>query len=1021
MPKSAEQGAKLLAVRIVVRQVCYTMLLVLAGLINPDQGMMQPWAHPEELDVAIQLSQRGKQSLDAGDEAEAISYAEKALAIVEKIKGLHADTAMSQENLAGLYMLTGDYAKAEPLYQNSFKVRTRIFGPNHPLAAVSMRNLGKLFYTIGDYSKAEASLHKAQIILERNPGPNAKFLAGVMNEFGELYRTKGSYKKAERYYLKALAVVEKELGSFSIETATALMNLAKLYQATGAFSKAEPLYKRALTIQEKQDPKDSYTMDIKSNLATLYVDTGAYDMAEPIFLELLAAAHESNALELATCLNNLGEVYKNIGDYAKAISLLERSLEVRTKKKLGYKSMVTGLVNLASAYLATGEVEKSEPLLLQALEIQKNNAPKHFKMGTILGSLASVYTAAGKRSEAEPLYAEALSILEATFGSDHPILAQVRGNLVVFRWSQGLWPEALDQARRVVSIQDVNTRRFLVWGEEERKRAYMASLEASTSALVSFALDAPGETAPAATELGLEVVLQRKGRVLDVQADSFLRLRRSLASEDKVLLAKYQKATTALATLSMKGSGGLPSDQHLDRLTKEQQRISLLETELSARSNRFRAEVTRITVAQVQRKIPSKTALLEWVRYRPFKPKATKGEPQWGAPRYAAYILKADGPPILVSLPEDAEVIDKQLSQLLSATRRPGSNLALQVMAQELGRSLLSPLHAHLGETERVFLSPDGLLNLLPFGIIQDAQGRYLFERYEITYLTSGRDLLRPVIPHRMLQPMLIVADPDFGPINTSGEQQVSQGACSTDVDRSALRFGRLKCTGEEARALRTLLKLSTSQVLTQGQATEAAVKQVRRPRMLHLATHGFFLPDLLKAETEFSRGASLEPDNWPTVRSRGNALLQSGLALAGANRGISASAADDGILTALEVASLNLEGTELAVLSACETGIGEIKNGEGVYGLRRAFVLAGVRTQVVSLWKVDDKATKDFMVDYYKQVQAGNGRSAALRAAQRETMKRKGRAHPYYWAAFIVIGDPTPIPLDGPTIPIAS
>ena len=322
----------------------------------------------------------------------------------------------------------------------------------------------------------------------------------------------------------------------------------------------------------------------------------------------------------------------------------------------------------------------------------------------------------------------------------------------------------------------------------------------------------------------------------------------------------------------------------------------------------------------------------------------------------------------------------------------------------------MQPIRAHLGSAQQLLLSPDGALNLLPFGVLQDAKGRLLAEQYELTYLTSGRDLLRPVTPGGPSHPALLLADPDFGPLEAPpGEAAVEQRR-SVDFNRGALRFGPLAGTAQEAQVLRSLLKLNESQVLTQGRATETALKKVHGPKILHLATHGFFLTDLPEDLNSSSRGAGLEPTQRPSAPQRENPLLRSGLALAGANQ-LRSGPDDDGILTALEVASLDLQGTELAVLSACETGVGDVHTGEGVYGLRRALVLAGVRTQVASLWKVDDAATTEFMVAYYRHVQAGLGRSAALRAVQRAMRQDPARAHPYYWAAFVVIGDASPLP----------
>jgi CHAT domain-containing protein len=254
------------------------------------------------------------------------------------------------------------------------------------------------------------------------------------------------------------------------------------------------------------------------------------------------------------------------------------------------------------------------------------------------------------------------------------------------------------------------------------------------------------------------------------------------------------------------------------------------------------------------------------------------------------------------------------------------------------------------------------------------------------------------------------MADPDYGKSAAAGPPLETglKPVRSADLDRSGLVFTALAGTAAEAKALQGLLKLDREHVLTGRNASEGRLKALRGPRILHVATHGFFLTD-----REIER-AALKPvgfgSDTPPLPLSENPLLRSGLALAGAN-GRRSGERDDGILTAAEAAQLDLRGTQLVVLSACETGVGKVQTGEGVYGLRRALVLAGAQTQVASLWKVADKATQELMVDYYQRLLKGEGRSAALRSVQEALLADPARRHPYYWAAFVPLGNWTPLP----------
>lgn len=330
-------------------------------------------------------------------------------------------------------------------------------------------------------------------------------------------------------------------------------------------------------------------------------------------------------------------------------------------------------------------------------------------------------------------------------------------------------------------------------------------------------------------------------------------------------------------------------------------------------------------------------------------------------------------------------------------------------VAKELYEKLFKPLRPHLGNAQQLLVSPDGALNLVPFAALIDESGAYLGSKKSVTYLTSGRELLRFGTTTLAKSDMVVVANPDYGPLSKQPDQVDStvQPTRSLDLDREGITFKPLPATAKEAEKLKGLLKITDDNLLTHAKATEERFKQLHGPRILHVATHGFFLKDN-ELPTAKLRQISLAQGKPPLPLGE-NPLLRSGLALAGANQRRSGEK-DDGILTAAEVAQMDLRGTRLVVLSACETGVGDVKNGEGVYGLRRAVVLAGAESQVTSLWQVADDATKDLMVDYYKRLLNGEGRSEALRNAQLTMMKSKDRSHPYHWAAFVPIGDWRPL-----------
>jgi CHAT domain-containing protein/Tfp pilus assembly protein PilF len=968
-----------------------------------------------DLAEARRLDGQILQYFAAGQYQEATPLAQRVLAIREKELGAeHPDIAAALNNLAELYRVTAAYAKAEPLYRRALAIREKALGPKHPYTAQSLSNLALLYIAIGAYMRAEPLLRRALIIDESDKalGPDHPDTATVLNNLAALCYSTGAYAKAEPLFQRALAIAEKALGAEHPDTAQSLNNLAELYRATGAYAKAEPLYQRALAIREKAlGPEHPYTAQSLNNLAGLYRATGAYVKAELFYQRALAITEKApEHRDNAVVLNDLALLYSATGAFAKAEPLFKRALAIR-EKVLGpeHPDIAQSLNNLALLYEATDAYAKAEPLLERALAIsEKALGPEHPNTAVPLSNLAVLYHVTGAYAKAEPLFKRALAIREKALGPEHPDTAGSLINLATLYNAAGASAKAEPLFERAQGIYEINTARFLLSGDEARKRDYLRQRLGNANDYVSFSLAAAG---PGAKALGLTAVLQYKGRVLDAMADSVALLRRSVDPKDQGLFNELAAVAQQLSALTYRGLGNLSPQAYrelLDTLKHEQER---LEGELSARSAAFSQAVTAVTLDGVRQRLPADAALVEWFRYQPFDAKAKDQKTRWGAPRYVAYVLRRKGEPAAIDLGA-AQDIDKSVRDFRSALSDPARTASYRDAAHELFRQLIKPLHSSLSGVNRLLASPDGALNLVPFAALMDEHGGYVAQRYELTYLTSGRDLLRVAAPAPASGAPVVIADPDFGQSASWGPPR-DISSYPSDLDRSGLVFTPLAGTVDEAKALRRLLRLDAREVLTGADATEEKLKGLRGPRILHVATHGFFLSDQQMA------AAALQPLSFgadtPPLPPSENPLLRSGIALAGANARRSGKA-DDGILTAAEAAQLDLRGTGLVVLSACETGLGQVQQGEGVYGLRRALVLAGAQAQLVSLWKVADAHTQALMVDYYKRLLKGEGRSAALRETQQAMIANPATRHPYYWAAFVPIGNWTPLTTKGST-----
>ncbi|WP_437758328.1 CHAT domain-containing protein [Sorangium sp. So ce1389] len=666
------------------------------------------------------------------------------------------------------------------------------------------------------------------------------------------------------------------------------------------------------------------------------------------------------------------------------------------------------------ALYGQGRFDAAIPLAERVLGLREKALGKeHPEVAASLDSLAALYTAKEDYARAEPLYRRALAIREKALGPEHPDVATLHKNRAALYQARGDAPGALQMIEQAANIDDHNAAILLATGSDEQKRAFMATLRGTTDSAVSQHVQfTPADAA--ARRLALTTVLRRKGLSLDAMAYGLAALRRRASVEDRLLLDKLSHVSAELSTLTWRGAEPLrpgQSTEDYDNAQLAQYRANLarldaerqaLEAEIGRRSPELRTKLSPVSLAQVQAAVPDGAALVELFRYQPFNPRGTEAaNRRWGNARYVAYVLRHRGDIAWADLGEAAPIEDAA-DRLLRALRRPATDP--RPAARALDALVMQPIRRLLGSTRQVLLSPDAALNLVPFGALLDEEGRYLVERYAFTYLSSGRDLLRLRATAPSREGAVVLAAPDYDYTAAPAGQRGESSLSSEDVDAPA-HFTPLAGAANDGRTLSRAL--GGARLLLGQAATESAVKALRGPQVLHIVTHGFFAS---------GHEAPEPPLELLTVGSRGpraigslhlhvdDPLLRSGLALAGANR--RATGDDNGILTAMEASQIDLNGTKLVVLSACQSGVGESTSGDGVYGLRRALVMAGAETQILSLWNANYASTHELMLGYYTRLKAGGGRSESMRQAQLAMLATPERAHPHYWASFIVSGN---------------
>lgn len=968
-------------------------------------------SHPA---IANTLNNFALQYYTQGEYAQAEQLYQRSLGIYERLLGpIHPSVAQSLNNLGLLYFTKGQYAKAEPLYQRSLSIYEQSPPPDRTQVAITLNNLALLYYTQGDYPKAEPIYQKSLDSFQKLLGSEHPNVAQSLNNLAYLYYAAGDYGKAEPLYHQSLAIYQKVFGPDHPKVAETLNNLALLYHAEGKYAKAEPLYQRSFTIRKMVFGDNHPDVGTSlNNLAELFRAQGQYAKAEPFYIRSINIYEKSLGPEhslVATALNNLALLYDTQGTYAKALTYYQRSLAIY-EKELGpnHPNVALSLNNIAEVYRTVGEYAKAEPFYQRSLAIrEKALGPNHPDVGQSFNNLGLSYFLQGQIPQAEAFYLKSLAIWEKSLGVNHPSLARSLNNLALLYEQQNDIQKAIQFTRRGLEIEETNLSQNLVLGSEQDKREYLATFTGTTDTTISLHLQIAPNNLDAA-KLALTTILRRKGRVLDVLGQNTQKLRQRLDPSAQQQLDQLVIVRSQLSKLAFEKN--LSTDQRQAQLQALSQQSQTLELNLSRKSIAFQQATQPVSLEAVQSAIPAKAALLEFIQYRPFNPQLSLGQ-QWGAPRYAVYLLGGQGDPKWADLGPVANLqplIDTFLKSVKDLRQKPEE---VKANARKLDAQLMQPIRALFKlQPQQLLIAPDSQLNLIPFAALVDEQNRYLLENYRITYLTSGRDLIRTRDAIVKAQNPLVLANPSFNQAAPKPKAGItlalSRGSEERSGDLARLSFSPLPATAIEADAIIPLLP--SARLFTGTQATVTRVKQSPNPRILHLATHGFFLKNNLPDQPQ--RPGHSQPF---TIE---NPLLRSGLALAGFNGREGGD--DDGVLTALEVSGLDLRATQLVVLSACETGLGEVANGEGVYGLRRAFALAGAQSQLMSLWRVSDQGTKDLMIRYYQALAKGQGRGDALRQVQlamlQQTIQGQDQGgdlelnyqHPYYWSAFIPIGD---------------
>jgi CHAT domain-containing protein/tetratricopeptide (TPR) repeat protein len=973
-----------------------------------------------------------------GKYADAEPLYRRATAIDEKALAPGDDgLAKDYNNLGDLEEKQGKYADAEQLYSKSLGIDLKVHGKDHPAVATDLSNLGVLFTEEGKYSTAEAIFVRVLAINEQNPGPESTVTASVLDNLAALYQDEGRYPDAEPLLRRALAILSKVLGPDHPEVATNLNNLGALYAAEGRYAEADTFYHHALDIREKKFGQMHPLVALSlANLALLDKDQGKWGEAEAMYrqamaidLKTLGEVHP----RVAVLLNNMATMYIEEGKFADAERLLRGAVAIN-EKVYGPNHPVTAqsLHNLGEVYREEGKPADAEPIFQRSLTInEKALGPNHPDVADNLIGLASTYQEEGKYPQAEPLFQRAVTIYESAFGPDHPKTGEAQMNLAVFYFG---WDKPEQAApyfdKRLGNLIDQFKSNATYMSERDRL-TFLGTVPGAFPLYFSFALKYHDRD-PTLAAKAYDLLLQEKGFIAASSASMRAKI---LASGDKNSVALLDKLTakkTQLAAI-VASSQGDPADRR-KQIGQLSQETNQIEQDMVKRSSALAEQksLSNVTWRDVQKALKPGDAAVELTRFQ-----FHNGKSFTSTFYYIALVVtpESKNPEFVVlgeaqkleSAPMASYRVNVALTRGVSA--EPAPEDASTPAATAAGTSAAydafwKPLEPALENVKRVYVSPDGVLNQVPIGLLADSNGKLLLEKYEIRYVNSTKDLLRP--KHSATsKTAVLLGNPKFdlseaeqraaltklgmaaapaAPAATLTPVAMQSGQTPATVRGSSLN--PLPSTQVEVDAIDKLLKTAGWQVTpyTDDRALEEVMQRVRSPRVVHIATHGFFLTDQeVVQQSKASGGQHI---------AIADPMLRSGLFFAGANRIRSGTAPaaglTDGMLTAYEASQLDLEGTELVVLSACETGLGQQSNGEGVFGLRRGLQEAGADAVLMSMWSVPDRETQELMGLFYANWLGGMEKPEAFRQAQlkeRETVRQRyGKDLPFYWGAFVLV-----------------
>ncbi|WP_421763624.1 tetratricopeptide repeat protein [Ekhidna sp.] len=959
---------------------------------------------------------------EMGDYQKALDFYQLELQLREKIDPT-GDRKDLLYNMATLQTELGYYSEAEQFLTTIRKSDENQFGKKSEEYFDSSRALIELYLQTEQVEKGLDVAEEIKKEVDKNSieeGVSYKWI-------GDAYAIEGSFKKAERNILRGISTFEENGLESTFEYVSTLNSLGVLYMDKGKLPEAEEIFQQALSIVNRmQGENDDAVSGLENNLAIVYFNLGNYERASKLQRKILSQDKEyfgEDSFTYGLDLLNLGLTLLYDGQYTESEKLHMEALDV-FEASAGIESIDYGRVqnNLALLNSKRGNIDDAIEYGKKAIKTYESSLGKdHPETAFPYFNLANAHLGYEEVDKAIPLAKRAYDIRKKSLGDRHPYYARSTNQLAILNWKQGNTNEALGYYKETFNnyFNQINTF-FPVLTEEEKATFYYTNLRPAFEQYVSFIEETSSEEKELLGEI-YDYQLSLKGLIMYATS----KVRESiLSSGDDILIEKFETWISQKEQLAKLFSATDMDIQvrnlKIDSLTSSSDK---LEEELSKVSQAFGENFANKSISwkDIKNVLKPGEAAVEMVRYRNFS--TDSAGVFTDEVHYAAMIVRHDTEdyPEMVILRNGAQMENKFLANYRNAIK-------YKISENYSYRLFWEPIARRLEGINKIYFAPDGVYNQISIYTLQNPGTKdYLLNEIDLALVTNTKDLLEESQPFEDGGRSVFFGYPQYsmganlsddksaedrgvrgvrgarGSRGKTSKEELSRGI-PRGVRGNLVRYmqsfnglGMLPGTKKEVELIDSLYAANNRNRDTYflNDALEGTVKGVDNPNILHIATHGFFLEQ--------------DPDAQSDDAYVQNPLLRSGLILAGANNFIQTGTVDesdgnDGILTAFEAMNMNLDKTDVVVLSACETGLGEIKNGEGVYGLQRAFQIAGADAIIMSMWTVDDDATQELMTTFYQEWLSHGDKQLAFNTAQKKLREKYKK--PYYWGAFVMIGE---------------